>query len=162
MARKKKETSVEVPAQKVSTTDPALIEALKSLGLVFSEAIEKNKPKEKVRIHQPRNAWSTPGVPKAKLKRKLYHHGILLDPEMLTNAQIELANQLKPGRFCDGNIVVQRRRDKGVNIDYAVKTASQRLKLNQYGITSFDVLMQRLIDEANNPKAYRSPEDFDE
>lgn len=149
--------------QKAAATDPALLEALKGLGLVFSQAIQENKPVKKINAAERKvnNAWTKPGEKKPKLKRKLYHHGIWLDPDMLTTEQIELANKLIPGTYCDGVINIVRRRDKGINIDYRISTAAQRLKLNRFGITSFDGMLQRLIDEAADPKHYKNPDDLD-
>lgn len=100
--------------------------------------------------------WSPkPGEVKPKLKRPFYQHGILVDPEMSTSEQILLMNKVRPGLFCDGHVRVTRRRDKGVDISYSIKTAAQRLRLvNGFGVRTFDELLQRCIDEAENPKQY--------
>ena len=65
----------------------------------------------------------------------------------------------EPERFF-AEVKVVRRRDRGVDIDYPVKTASQRLKLvNQFGIRNFAELLQRCIDEGNNPTKYTQPDE---
>jgi hypothetical protein len=58
---------------------------------------------------------------------------------------------------------VIKRRDGALDIDYPIKTAAQRLKLvNQFGITSFTGLLQRILDEKTNPAKYRRPDEDDE
>jgi hypothetical protein len=112
----------------------------------------------------------TPWMPKdgetrLRLKRKAYHHGMLIgDPKeagcRLTNDEIALLNQLKPGSYCNGYVKVARRRDKGIDIDYPIRTNSQRLRLvNDFGIRSFAELLQRCVHEAAQPKAVISDED---
>lgn len=139
-------------------------EAQQALANAFVQAIERTRPPEKktVATRRKNTPWSPPpGVPRIKMKRKMYHHGLLLD-EQISNEDIELLNRIKPGRYCDGYVVVTLRKDRGLDIDYPIRTASQRLKLvNTYGITSFNGLLKRLVDEASDPKKYRKPEDMD-
>lgn len=102
------------------------------------------------------------GSPKLKLKRKIYQHGLIIDADFLTNDQIDLFNKLRPGSFLDGHVTVTRRRDKGIDISYPIKTASQRLRLvNQFGIRDLNELLARCIDEAANPKKFEVDEDSD-
>lgn len=130
----------------------------------FVTAVERTKAPEKKNEfnRKGRTPWSPPdGVPRLKLRRKMYQHGLLIDNKV-TNEDIALLNQIKPGRYCDGNVHVNLRKDKGLDITYQVRTASQRLKLvNNYGITSFTGLLQRIIDEKTNPDKYRKTDDSD-
>jgi hypothetical protein len=136
--------------------------AHRELADAFVEAIERTKPPAKITIanRKPKTPWTPPeGTPRTKMKRKFYHHGMLMD-EKVSNEEIELLNQVRPGHYCDGYVRVTLRKDRGIDVDYPVRTASQRLRLiNQYGIRSFKELLQRLIDEKNNPTKYRKPED---
>lgn len=147
------------PNDLVTATD-----AQKALANAFVEAIERTKPPEKktVLTRKKNTPWSPPeGEPRLKLKRKMYHHGILIG-ENISNEEIELLNRVKPGRYCDGYVQVTLRKDRGLDIDYPVRTTSQRLRLvNQFGITSFASLLKRIIDEKTNPSKYRKPEDTD-
>ena len=154
MATKKSEqTEQETPTQSAS----------QELVAALVQAINATKPVEKKNpVNRKVNTPWTPkdGSPKLKLKRQMYQHSILLDPDMLTNRQIELLNKVKPGTFLDGYVTIRRRRDKGIDIDYKIKTAAQRLRLvNQFGIRDFDELLERCIDEAANPKKFADPED---
>jgi|JI10StandDraft_1071094.scaffolds.fasta_scaffold124236_4 hypothetical protein len=122
----------------------------------FREAIEATRPPEKKNpFTRKKNTPWTPkdGSPKLKLKRKLFQHSIPVDEEKLTNEQIVLANKLRPGVYFDGWVKVVRRRDKGIDIDYPVRSAQQRLKLSSvYGIRSFTELLQKINDEASRPR----------
>lgn len=157
MAKKAKE-EVEEKEPQISTI------GMDQLAQALVKAIEATNPRKKTAVNRkPGTPWHPKdGSPKLKLKRKHYQHGMILDQDMLSNEEVDLLNRLKVGIFMDGNVKVVRRRDKGIDIDYPVKTASQRLKLvNQYGVTSFSTLLQRCIDEASNPKTYIKPEDED-
>lgn len=157
MAKAKTEKPVEeAPAPVQSDASRELVQAL-------IQAIEATKPVQK-KTPMNRKAgtpWSPKdGSPKLKLRRAMYQHGLKLDPDMLTNEQIELLNKLRPGRFMDSWVKVTRRRDKGIDITYPIKTAAQRLKLvNQYGIRNFAELLARCIEEAENPKRFETAED---
>ena len=132
------------------------------LAQALVEAINITKPKEKKTISN--RAVNTPWTPKdgsakIKLKRKMYHHGLKLDEKRLSNEEVDLLNKIKPGTYCDGWVKVYRRKDRGLDIDYPVKTASQRLKLiTTYGIASFKGMLENLILQGNQPKKAESEE----
>jgi hypothetical protein len=138
--------------------------ARNELAEAFVSAIERTKPMEKKTVftRKVNTPWSPPeGTPRTKLKRKFFHHGIGITTKV-TNEEIELLNKIRPGVYCDGFVRVTLRKDRGIDIDYPVKTASQRLKLvNQFGIRSFAELLQRLIAENADPAKYRRQEDMD-
>lgn len=152
------------PPMPESPTQVIASEAQQALADAFVSAIERTRPKEKKSVftRKKNTPWSPKnGEPQFKLKRKMFQHGILLDGK-LTNEEINLLNQVKPGHYCDGWIRVSLRKDRGLDIDYPVRTNAQRLKLvNQFGITSFTSLLKRLIDEKANPSKYRRPDDND-
>lgn len=154
MPRKKK-----IVADQESVTSTPETVKVADLANAFAQALQSVKPVEKKTAANrvPRTPYTPKdGSPKLKLKRKMHQHGIPLDPEMLTNAQIELFNKLKPGRFLDNWVLVTRRKDRGMDITYPVKTAAQRMKLSsQFGIAgpqALELLLQRCIDEAANPR----------
>lgn len=135
-----------------------------ALADAFVSAIERTRdPKKRTVANRKKNTPWTPkdGSPKLKLKRKFFHHGIPVT-ERVSNEEIALMNRIKPGRYCDGVVQVLLRKDRGLDIDYPVKTNAQRLKmLNKFGVTSFTVLLERIVDEQTNPVKYRRPEDAD-
>lgn len=152
------ETEVsEAPKAKSDATVQTIADAL-------TVAIERTKPPVKITVanRKARTPWTPPdGEPVVKLKRKYYHHSLPIE-EKLSNAEKTLLNQIKPGRYCEGHVVVKLRNDRGIDIDYPVRTNSQRLLLvNKFGVTSFSKLLERIIDEKQFPSKYRKPEDKD-
>lgn len=133
----------------------ALITAINS-----TKAPAKKTPFNRVRM----GPWEPKdGTKKPKLKRVMFQHGVELRDSNLHAAEIDLLNKVKPGSYCGGFIKVIRRKDRSLDIDYPVRTASQRLRLvNQFGITNFESLLARLVAEATDPKKYRSEDEDDE
>ena len=159
----------------VSTTAPPTVPAtshdvsnssVAQLTEALTNAINSTRPPDKITIanRKSRTPWTPPeGTPRAKLKRKFFHHGISLkDGENLSNAEIDLLNQIRPGVYMDGLVNVRQRKDRGLDVDYKVSTASDRLKLvNRFKITSFEDLLARIVAEHTNPSEYRSADDLE-
>ena len=125
------------------------------LAKALIQAIETTRPQTKNPFNRKVGTPWTPkdGSPKLKLKRKMYQHGMPLTEPILSNDEIELMNQLRPGVYMDGIVKVNRRKDRGLDISYQIKTASQRLRLvNQFGIRNLKELLAQCIEEAANPK----------
>lgn len=154
MPRKAK-IPVAVPFETVTQPVTAQQTAVDTLADALVKAINIAKPMEKkTPFNRKVNTPWTPkdGSPKLKLKRATHQHGLLIDPEFLTNDEIALMNKLRPGLYYDGWVRIVRRKDRGIDIDYPVKTAAQRLRLvNQYGIRNLKELLEGCIQEAENP-----------
>ena len=100
---------------------------------------------------------------KPKLRRTMFQHGVEMNSNQLTKEEVELLNLVKPGSYCDGIVRVIKRKDRGIDIDYPIKTAAQRLKLiNNFGITKLTDLLSRIIAEQTDPQKYARPEDEDD
>jgi hypothetical protein len=134
------------------------------LAAAFRDAFEASKPvTKKTMFNRKKNTPWTPkdGSAKLKFKRKTYHHGLILGSKV-SNEEIALCNQLRPGVFCDGFVKVIRRKDRGIDIEYPIRTAAQKLKLvNQFGIRNFKELLERLVNEGQNPVAFKAEDDLD-
>lgn len=146
-----------------STPGGAQNMAIGELAQALITAIESTRPPTKKTpfTRKKGSPWDPPdGSPKPKLKRVMMQHGMEINPDQVSSEEIELLNKIKPGRYCGGHIQVTRRKDRSYDIDYPIRTASQRLKLsNKFGITSLTSLLQRLIDEAADPAKYKGPDD---
>ena len=71
----------------------------------------------------------------------------------MTPEQISLFNRLRPGTYLNGDVVVTRRKDKGINIHYPVRTVSQRMRMvSVHGVRNMTELLQRIVDEQGKPK----------
>lgn len=166
MAKKKDDVAATAPESTTQTQAPtsASINAQELAQALTAAMIAAKGPEKKTAVNRKVNNPWTPkdGSAKLKLKRKAHQHGILLDEDMMDNEEITLWNRLRPGVFLEGHVRVTKRRDQGINIDYPVKTASQRLKLvNMFGIRNLKELLARCIDERGNPKQYEVV-DYDE
>jgi hypothetical protein len=131
------------------------------------QAISLTKPTEKKNFNtrKPGDPWQPKdGSKKHKLLRKMHQHGIIIDPDTIVNEEIDLLNKIKPGLYLNGWVKVYKRKDQGIDIDYPVKTSSQRMKLNSFGIaevrdddgnllkTGFQVLLEKILAEGNKVK----------
>ena len=158
-----------VPEEVIPQAAPVQSQAIgiDVLAAALTQALKAAQPESKKTVVTRRklNAWTPKdGSPKIlKFKRPMYHHGIPLNPKTTLNENCLLLDKLKPGVYCSGHVRVTKRKDNGLDIDYPIRTAAQRLKLiNQFGITNFNSLLQRLIDERSDPRKYAQPEDLDD
>lgn len=168
MAKSKKNVEHVQEVEVEQTTQPQVASGNPQADLVSAliQALNATKPevKKTVVTRKIGSPWHPKdGSPRLKLKRKTYQHGILLnDPQgldRLTNEQIDLFNKIRPGVYCDGVVKVTRRRDRGIDITYPIRTASQRLRLvNQFGIRDLTDLLKRVYDEGENPANYKKSE----
>ena len=139
------------------TVDPTAGFALlaDAIAAATTKAITASKPVEKKTIlnYKGETPWHGKDEPKLKLKRRMFQHGMLIDPELVTNDEIMLMNKLRPGRYFDNFVTVERRRDKGINFTWPMKTQDQKIRLAmQYGCVTIPQVLQRCIDEAAAPK----------
>jgi len=157
--------TVPTPSSPEQAKALASSDAIKELAAAFAQAIELTRPVQKKNPFNRKvgTPWSPKdGSAKVKLRRKVYQHGMPVENDMTTNEDLELMNRLKPGLFMDGHVKVLRRKDRGLSIEYPIRTAAQRLKIaSNFGITSFTKLLERLVEEAEHPEQYKV-EDVDQ
>jgi len=143
-------------ATKSVKTDTTNVVGAEQLVNALVEAIQLTKPADKKNIftRKVKTPWTPPdGEPRLKFKRKITLHGIPIDEDREDNRTIAELNKVRPGVYLDGFVVVQRRRDKGIDIDYPFRSAQDRMKLaSRFGITSLEQLASRLNEEALKPK----------
>jgi hypothetical protein len=129
--------------------------ALAQAIVAATEAV--NGPRKKtIAQKKPSTPWSAkPGEAKPKLKRLMSHHGHLFNQDNLSPAEITALNRItKPGKYLDGFVEVRLRKDRGLDIDYPVKTAAQKVKLmTEYGVSTMEQLANRIADEADQAKS---------
>ena len=137
--------------------------AINDIAQALITAINSTKaPEKKTPFNRKKgDPWQPkPGQVKPKLKRTFMQHCVELNPAQLFVEEIELLNQIKPGAYCGGYLRVNKRKDRSYDIDYPIRTASQRMKLsNQFQITSLRSMLQRIIDEQNDPARFKGPDD---
>jgi hypothetical protein len=161
---KKATSKPEVTPEPQAAPEQASVQ-VDTLAKALVQAIEATKPVAKKNSFNrvPRTPWTPKdGSKKIKLKRKMYQHGLLIDEARISNDEAVLLNKVRTGRFCDNYVTIYRRKDRGVDITYPIRTASQKLRLvNEFGIRNFKELLERCIQEADNPKPKLFDEDGD-
>lgn len=146
--------------QTPETPEPGLtgidLKTLEQLAHVFAKGIELAKPKDKITAanRKPGDPWQPKdGSKKLKLKRKMFQHGMPIDPDVNDNETIDALNRLKTGKFANW-FKVYKRKDGGIEIDYPIKTASQKMKTSQLiGGRGLLGLCEICIEEAKNPQS---------
>jgi len=161
MATKKEEkAAVESAVAAAQAASPTV--SIEALAAALTAAIQAARPEKKTPFNRKINTPWTPkdGSPKAKLRRKMFHHGMTVDEDILSNDEINLMNEIKPGSYLANHVRVNRRKDRGIDIDYPIKTAAQRLKLvNQFGVRNLKELLELIVAEGKRPKAERMSDD---
>ena len=153
MPRTAKVKNVQTETDVTEVSEPQATASIADLTQALTDAIKITQPDKRKNIfNRVKNTPWTPkdGSPKLKLKRKFYQHNIIVTDKFLTNENIALINKLKPGDYCGGWVKVKERNDKGLNLDYPIKTAAQRIKLtNELGLRSLNEILARCVDEAS-------------
>ena len=126
-----------------------------AIAAATTQAIQAAKPIEKKTIlnYKGDTPWHKRDEVHLKLKRRMFLHSQLIDPDFVSNAEILVLNKVRPGSYFDGFVHVERRRDKGLNIWWPLKTPDQKMRLaTQYGVITLPQILQHCIDEAAAPK----------
>jgi hypothetical protein len=182
MAKTKVDSAVEVVSETLVLTpeEVAAIQKIREGGLVapaqqnnqvgidqlaqaLVTAIEATRPpaKKTPANRKKGSPWHSDNKP--KLRRVMYQHGIEINWDQISAEEVELLNKVKAGTYCEGFIRVIKRKDRSIDIDYPIKTASQRLRLiNDFGLTNLKDICKRLIEEAADPKKFKGPDEDDD
>ncbi len=162
MAKAKKSDPTPETVQTAQLPNTAALSSNELVQALVAAMTAVKPVEKKTEFNRKVNTPWTPkdGSKKLKLKRKMYQHGRTITAEMISNEEIALLNKVRPGVYFDGFVKVERRRDKGVNIDFPIGSAAQRLKLvNQFGIRNLKELLERIIDEGLKPRVEVVDED---
>jgi len=153
-----------INARQSKTGEPNV--AISDLATALITAINSTKtPEKKTPFNRKRGGpWeSKDGKPKPKLRRVMYQHGILMEENNLSSEEIELLNKIKAGSYCGGQVKVIKRRDRSLDVDYAIRTSSQRLKLlSLMGGRGLVGLLERILSEAADPTKFKGPDEDDD
>ena len=132
--------------------------AISDLAAALVQAIETTRPPQKKTPFNRPKPWE---LKRNKLKRAWYQHGLEISPRQVSPEAIDLMNLVKPGVYVNGLVRVVKNRDRSYNITWPVATSAQRLRVMNEAGSSFEAILQRCIDEFNNPKQFKGPEDDD-
>jgi hypothetical protein len=128
------------------------------LAKAITDAVTEASPVKQVHISKYKAI--TPWNPTGALRRpamnaKFLDNGSEIPDWKVTDEDIALLNQLKPGRYLDRKLEVIERNDNGgartVEIRYSNKNVGQRMEMKNYG-RNFTELLQNIVTE-QKPKA---------
>jgi len=129
----------------------AIVSAFSQLLEGVREIAAEGKAGKQVKFHEAKfqTPWNPTGeARKAFLKfPHLYQNGARCEPELMTDEEIQLANQLKPGKFLGGKWEVQRKRDKSLNILYPNGTIAQRFDMAREAGSLANMLKKILVEQ---------------
>ena len=167
----------ETPGFELTTEEREAILALRankptSPGVTYNdmaaliEAMRAGQPKPKVHAYQRKKICKNckqEHKNNTNLKRVWFQHGAFeLTKLTFCNDVIELMNQVKPGRYVNGLVRVIKRKDRAYDITWPVATIAQRMRVINDAGDTFAKILQRCIDEANDPKRFKGPNDEDD
>lgn len=154
------------PAQPAAAPAPNAAEQLGNALLASTAALtaaaERLESQAPVKVPNHlaiiRTPWNPDGkkAGRAKLKRPTFQNGTQLSEKTLTEAEIELFNQLRPGRYGTDRkyVVIVRPGDRAVTLRYNNKSIEDRMAMlsdcKGEGVTG---LLKLIIAEAADRKA---------
>lgn len=94
------------------------------------------------------------------LRGSIFQHGMMVNPMMLTEEEIVLANQLKPGRYVNRTVEVSRTSNGDLNITWPNKRIDQRMEFNSK-FPNFPTLCRVLVAERLEKEAKRRAGHFE-
>lgn len=149
----------DVPAAPAS--ESAIVGAFGQLLGGVQELVEQGKRGRQVPFHEA--TFKTPFNPDGKRERPklkfphFYQNGARCNPKLMTDEEIRLANQLKPGRYFNGKWEVRRRNDKSLELRYPHSTIAHRMDLKfESGGNMASMLQKILVEQEAREQARKS------
>ena len=135
------------------TTPQAAVDAA-TLGNAIADAIRGLQPPRALTFDEfkPVTPFNPRGVKHRELPFPCFQNGSRMNADVLHDEEISLLGQLKPGRFCNGLVLVQERDRNGqkeIHLHYANGTPDQRMALKGEA-RNLTELLRRCVDEANH------------
>jgi hypothetical protein len=111
---------------------------------------------------KPTSPWNPEGKRvRPKFTRNTYLHGILLNPLTHSEEEIHLFNKLKPGRYLDRKVEVQRNNEGEINLQWAGAKNDMRIEMyTQY--PSMTLMLRAIIAEREAKEERRRRGQFDD
>ncbi len=138
------------PAATATSLEERLTRAIELMAAKQDQGPIQQVPLPKADLHTPWYHGKRQGRP--KLTRNTFMNGNMLREILLSNEEIGLFNQVKAGRYCNGQVTVTEKfssegRDE-VEIVVANKTRSDQIALAQLAPTA-TVLLNNILREQN-------------
>lgn len=131
---------------------------IQSLAKAITEAVAEASPVKQVHIsrYKAETPWNPTGNKRRlQMNAKFYQNGSQIRDWHVTDEDIALLNQLKPGRYVDRKVEVIERNensDRSIEIRYSNETIGQRMELKNH-FRNFTELLQSIVTEQKPGKA---------
>lgn len=154
IGREEDEPKFRTPMEvKLDAQTEALLAMARNLGILV-ENQQRTKQLSLLEI-TPTTPWNPEGKRnRVPLTRPAYQHGQLINPLNMTEEEISLVNQIKPGRYYDRKIEVYRTVDGGINFTYMLGNTANKIEFWSK-FPSLVSLLTYIIDERKAKEAKR-------
>lgn len=128
-----------------------------ALAKAITEAVAEASPVKQVHIsrYRAQTPWNPTGeLRRRKMEARFLQNGIELRDWHITDEDIDLLNQIKPGRYMDRKVEVVERNENGsrtVEIRYSNQSIGQRMEMKNYA-RNFTELLQNIVTEMKPAK----------
>lgn len=128
------------------------------LTKAFAEALKLSAPPRYIQIgeYDPKTPWHPIAAEAHKLKRACYQNGVLLNPDQMSNKEIDLLNAIdRSGRYIERLVEVilaDDSTDEAIYIRYRNATEDQRNALRAQ-IRSFSDMIQQIVTAQQEAEA---------
>ena len=143
----------------------AIVSAFNKLLEGVREIAAEGKQGKQVPFHEAKfvTPWNPSGEPRTVVLKFpfFYQNGGRVNPDLMTDDEISLVNQLKPGRYFGGKWEVRKRRDKSLDLIYPNGTIAARMDLAREA-GSITGMLQRILTEQEARADRRRKGQFDE
>ncbi len=110
----------------------------------------------------PDTPWTPKdGAARVKAKSKFYQNGTMCDDARMTNEEISLFNQLKPGRYNHKKWEVAKGKKKGIDFRFPDKTIEQRIERTATA-PNLAAMLRLVVTEQEVQMARKRSGNFDE
>lgn len=110
---------------------------------------------------KPKTPWNPSGERRAKKYKKFYQNGALLNQDMMTEEELDLFAQLRPGHYNGRMWEVVRRRDKSIDLRYRNATIRHRMELKG-DAPSLVIMLQKILTEQEAQADRRKRGEYDD
>jgi hypothetical protein len=110
---------------------------------------QNDRPPRDVTVNElkAKTPWNPTGERRTKKYAKFYQNGALLDHDKMTQEELDLFSQIRPGRYHGRAWEVIRRRDKSLDLRYRNAQLSDRMELKGIAPNLVTMLQQILTEQ---------------
>lgn len=149
--------------------EPSMLQAMQTKAMLevaqaVRDMLEQQRAIRQVPYNEikPVSPWNPEGKrDRVKFIRETYQHGRWVNPMMVTEETITLFNQLKPGRYLDRKVEVNRNSEGAINVTWSNANPTQRMEFYR-NYPSIEHVLRACIAERKLKEEKRRRGDIDD